>query len=152
MLVLGTDPLSIVFKVTIDTRSLTATTIHIERRLRGYCCLNVRKYGFITFVGYDLRRSGPNTYFLNGTFTFRGISRAVKFELIHQGSVADFGNDVMLPKLTVNGVINRSDFVMIDNFTDPGLSDKIYLNANIQFEPWDERDLSVFDSLESKGE
>jgi polyisoprenoid-binding protein YceI len=146
------NPLNAVFSVSIDVRSLHSYSRRNERRLKGSTCLDVRKHSTITFTSFQLRKSGLNMYRLMGMLTLRGISKYQHFDLVRRDPQPKGNDDFLWSRFTVHAVIKGSEFAAPSDSGYRHADYTIYLDADIDLDRWDKRDLSVFDILEVSGE
>ena len=97
--------------VELDAAALNAGSASDSKYLRGKDFFNVEQFPVVRFTGHRMTMSGPNTGFIEGQITTRGVTRPANLAVTFKDPPARAtGRDPIA--LTARTSINRRDFGM----------------------------------------
>ena len=93
-----------VINFSIDVNSINTENEKRDAHLKADDFFNAAKYPKITFKGISLKKVSGNKYVLEGDLTIRDVTKRVKLDVVHGGTLNDKAG------FKVTGVINRFDY------------------------------------------
>ena len=123
-------------EVTIDTESITTHTADRDAHLKSPDFFDVANHPTATFVSTAFRKTGTDTFDIEGNLTIRGITKPVTLKAEYFGRMKDgWGN--LKAGFAATTMINRYDFDLKWNMgLETGgvlLSEKVKLTIGAQF-------------------
>lgn len=117
-------------EMTAEAKSINTGIGMRDDHLRTADFFDVEKYPTLTFKSTSVKKGkGKNSYVVNGDLTMHGVTKAVSFTAVHNGTAKNqAGNDVAGFKML--GSIKRSDFGV--GQPSPGLADEVKLIADLE--------------------
>ncbi|MHA3786760.1 YceI family protein [Flavobacterium hauense] len=121
---------------TIDVYSIDTNNSTRDEHLKSDEFFNADIYPQIDFHSTSFRHIMGDKYVLAGNVTIKGITRAVRLDVLFGGEAKD-GFGINRAGFEITGLINRNDFdIHAPDVTEAGglvLGEDIKLHANIQF-------------------
>jgi len=123
-------------EVDIKTASVSSGSEQRDNHLKSEDFFNSEKFPVMKFVSTEVKKTGDETYTLNGNLTVRDVTKPLSLNVVFEGIVKDpWGNTKA--GFTVNGKINRKDFGLTWNVvTETGgllVSDEVKIHCSLQF-------------------
>lgn len=120
----------------IDVYSIDTNNQVRDEHLKSDAFFNADIYPQIDFRSTSFKHLMGDKYILNGTVTIKGITKAVRLDVLFGGEAKD-GFGINRAGFEITGIINRNDFdIHSQDVTEAGglvLGEDIKLHANIQF-------------------
>ena len=119
-----------------DIDSISTNDDDRDAHLKSDDFFNAEEYPKLTFESTSIEKTGDNTYDITGDLTIRDITKEVKLNAVHGGTVEDpYGQTKA--GFEVSGTISRKEFGLKWNaVTEAGnvvVGDKVQLILNVQF-------------------
>lgn len=120
----------------VDTASIDTGMDVRDEHLRSDDFFNSEKFPELVFRSTGIKKTGDDTYQLEGNLTIRDITKPVSLTAEFGGTMLDpYGN--LKAGFEVSGKLNRKEFgLRWDAVTEAGgavVSDEVKLQANVQF-------------------
>ena len=119
-----------------DVNSINTGTEQRDGHLKSADFFDVATYPAIDFVSSSFKKTGDETFKLNGNLTMRGVTKPVELD-VEFGGIGKDGYGNIKAGFEVTGKISRKDFGLTWNMaTEAGgltLGDDVKLSANVQF-------------------
>jgi polyisoprenoid-binding protein YceI len=93
---------------TVKVASVSTDNEERDRRLRAADFFDVDKYPLMTFTSTSFRKTGDNTFKINGDLTIRDVTRAVVLDAVYKGEAKAWGKTIVA--FSAHTEINRFDF------------------------------------------
>ena len=87
----------------------------------------------MVFRSTSIRKIGDNKYELSGDLTMHGITKPVKVNMWHRGSIQKKEGDKLTAGLQFTATLQRADFDLGAKFPAPMLSDEVTLKGDGEF-------------------
>lgn len=119
-----------------DINSIDTKNAQRDEHLKSADFFDASTHPKIEFVSRSVAKKSESDYELSGDLTIRGITRAVKLDVLYNGTVTGFGG-VEVAGFEITGKINRQDFGLTWNaLTEAGgvvVSDEVKLEIFAEF-------------------
>jgi polyisoprenoid-binding protein YceI len=92
----------------IKTASISTENDRRDAHLRSGDFLDVAKFPELTFVSDTFRRTGPDSYDVDGKLTLHGITKPVTLHAVNKGKIQAFGRTTIV--ILAQTKINRFDY------------------------------------------
>lgn len=132
----GHDFESAQVRFSADINSIDTNQEQRDQHLKSPDFFDAQTYPQLTFESTGLRKTGGDTYTLEGNLTIKDVTRPVSFDVEYGGAATDFyGNEKA--GFEVSGKISRKDFNLTwSAVTEAGaivVGDDVKLLASVQF-------------------
>ena len=122
-----------VVEMTADVNTINTRIAPRDKHLRSADFFDVEKFPAMSFKSNSIRKVSDNKYEMSGDLTMRGITKPVKVNMWHRGSIQKKAGDKFTAGLQFTATIKRSDFDLGTNFPAPMLSDEVTLKGDGEF-------------------
>ncbi|MEO6681828.1 MAG: YceI family protein [Ginsengibacter sp.] len=122
-----------VVEMNADVNTINTRIAPRDKHLRSADFFDVEKYPSMTFKSNAIRKIAENKYELSGELTMRGITKPVKINMWHRGSIQKKEGEKLTAGLQFTATIKRSDFNLGSKFPAPMLSDEVTLKGDGEF-------------------
>jgi polyisoprenoid-binding protein YceI len=123
------------FELTAKIASIDTRVDARDNHLKSADFFDAEKYPTLYFKSSSLKKVSKNTYQLKGNLTLHGITKPVVLDLKYKGTVQNPMSKKQTAGFQVNGVINRADFNVGNNFPAPMISNEVRIKADGEFVP-----------------
>ncbi len=117
--------------LTADAKSINTDFEARDEHLRGADFFDVEKYPTITYKSKSFKKSGAG-YTVNGDLTMHGVTKPVTLTMTAAKGTNPYSKKNILG-FRVKGAIKRTDFGVGGSMGDAMLSNKVNINANVEF-------------------
>ena len=114
----------------IDAASIDTRLPNRDEHLKSAEIFDAAKYPTMTFKSTSFKKTGENTYSIDGDFTMHGITKPVTLQAEAHGTYDEYGKKNLVG-FRVSGVVHRLEFGIAASMPPPMLSDEVKLVANI---------------------
>ena len=122
-----------VVEMSADVNTINTRIAPRDKHLRSADFFEVEKYPTMFFRSTSIRKIAYNKYELSGDLSMRGITKPVKVNMWHRGSIQKKAGDKFTAGLQFTATIKRSDFELGPKFPAPMLSDEVTLKGDGEF-------------------
>jgi len=129
------DPASLselVLEGVIDVASIDMNNDDLERRLRGSGWLDTDRFPEARFTSVSVEPDDGNSFFLNGDFTLRGITRPVRLLATFKGGADNMLTGLYTLGFAATGSISRSDFGI--DALGALVADEVFIEIHAEFQ------------------
>jgi polyisoprenoid-binding protein YceI len=120
-----------VVTLTADAKSVNTDFAARDEHLRGADFFDVDKYPTISYKSTSFKKA-KSGYVVNGNLTMHGITKPVTLNMTAAKGTNPYSKKDILG-FRVKGIVNRTDFGVGTSMGDAMLSNKVNVNANIEF-------------------
>lgn len=118
------------FTVTIETASIYTNNERRDGHLKSDDFFAAETHPTMTFKSSSYKKTGDNTFLLDGNFTIRGNTKPIQLKGKLNGIITDKRSKKLKAGLKLAGIIKRKDFeVGGDN---PALGDDVEIIINLE--------------------
>jgi polyisoprenoid-binding protein YceI len=132
----GDDFSTAKIKATLDMASISTNNDQRDAHLRNADFFETDKYPEMKFESSKIEKIDDESFYLYGDLTFKGITKPVKLNVEHTGSVTKDPRGGERTGFSISGKINRSDWgVNFNGVLETGglmLSEEVKINGEIQ--------------------
>ncbi|EHQ24972.1 YceI family protein [Mucilaginibacter paludis] len=121
-----------VITFTADVNSINTDVDYRDKDLKSAGYFNAEKYPTLSFKSTSFKKTGPKSYKLAGNITIHGVTKAIVFNVIYNGTAVT-AMKKPTAGFTITGKLNRLDFGVGTAAVSSGVSNEIELRANIEF-------------------
>ena len=93
-----------------NVNSIDTKNEHRDGHLKSPDFFDVANHPKIEFVSTSLNSKSGGEFELHGNLTVKGITKPVKLDVVHNGTVKGFGGSFDVAAFEISGKINRQDF------------------------------------------
>ncbi len=122
-----------VVEMNADVNTINTRIAPRDKHLRSADFFEVDKFPAMTFKSNSIRKLSDNKFEISGDLTMRGITKPVKVNMWHRGSIQKKAGDKFTAGLQFTATIKRSDFDLGTKFPAPMLSDEVTLKGDGEF-------------------
>lgn len=122
---------------TIDATSINTDNEQRDGHLKSEGFFHAEKHPKITFKSTSFKKTGENTYALNGKLNMRGVTKDVTLAVKYGGIIGNDGNGNTKAGFIVTGTLNRMDYGIAwnDKTENGGLAvgEDVNIRINLEF-------------------
>lgn len=118
--------------LTADAGSINTDFEKRDEHLRGADFFDTEKYPTITYKSTSFKKAGAGKYTVNGNLTMHGVTKPVALNVTAAKGTNPYSKKNIVG-FRVKGIIKRTDFGVGESMGDAMLSNKVNVNANIEF-------------------
>jgi polyisoprenoid-binding protein YceI len=122
-----------VVEMSADVNTINTRIAPRDKHLRSADFFNVEKFPAMSFKSTSIRKIADNKYELSGDLTMHGITKPVKVNMWHRGSIQKKEGDKLTAGLQFTATLQRADFDLGAKFPAPMLSDEVTLKGDGEF-------------------
>jgi polyisoprenoid-binding protein YceI len=122
-----------VVEMSADVNTINTRIAPRDKHLKSADFFEAEKFPAISFKSNSIRKTADNRYEISGDLTMRGITKPVKLNMWHRGSIQKKEGDKFTAGLQFTATIKRSDFEVGTKFPAPMLSDEVTLKGDGEF-------------------
>ena len=120
-----------VVSLTADAKSINTDFEARDEHLRGEDFFDVAKYPTISYKSTSFKKAGAG-YTVNGNLTMHGVTKPVVLSMTAAKGKNPYSKKEIMG-FRIKGAIKRTDFGIGGSMGDAMLSNKVNINANIEF-------------------
>ena len=114
----------------IDATSLDTRLPDRDTHLKSAEIFDAAKYPTMTFKSTSFKKTGENSYAIEGDFTMHGVTKPVTLHAEARSTYDEYSKKNLVG-FRVSGVVKRLDYGIASSMPPPMLSDEVKLQANI---------------------
>ena len=122
-----------VVEMNADVNTINTRVAPRDKHLKSADFFDAEKFPVLSFKCNSIRKIADNKYEISGDLTMRGITKPVKLNMWHRGSIQKKEGSKFTAGLQFTATIKRSDFDLGTNFRAPMLSDEVTLKGDGEF-------------------
>lgn len=120
------------------TAKIASINTDVEARdnhLRTGDFFDAATYPTLSFNSTGVKKVSAKKGFIYGKLTFHGVTRPITLNIQFYGLVTNPMNKKKTAGFKVTGSVSRKDFNLGKSFPEAVISDRVYINANVEFSP-----------------
>lgn len=120
-----------VVEMNADVNTINTRIDSRDKHLRSADFFDVENFSTLSFKSNSIRKVAENKYELSGDLTMRGITKPIKVNMWHRGSLQKpQGDKKFISGLMFTATLKRSDFNLGTKYPAPMISDEVTLKGD----------------------